>query len=171
MRPCTLSNRAENLIDSEVAIHERNLRVHDFMVKCKVKPVLDQTTCNSIAATQAIAYQDKTINARVSNEEFAQQLTSDIGVDVFRNYPKLEVDMSKFDKSQGRVVLLFEMEMMRLFGVPEYYRDLWWEMHAQTTLKSRAHKMSTEITFQRKSGDASTFFGNTMFLMSVLGMV
>lgn len=67
------------------------------------------------------------------------------------------MDMSKFDKSQGRVVLLFEIDIMRLFGVPEYDRDLWWEMHERTTLKSRTHKLSTEVVFQRKSGDASTF--------------
>lgn len=44
-------------------------------------------------------------------------------------------------------------------------------MHEVTTLRSRQHKLSFQVLFQRKSGDAATFFGITMFLMGVLSVV
>ncbi|WKY14640.1 hypothetical protein Q1695_000291 [Nippostrongylus brasiliensis] len=80
----------------------------------------------------------------------------------------LEIDVSKYDKSQGRVALLFEIEMLRAFGFPEEWLSTWAYMHITSTLYSPVAGFSAKVEFQRKSGDAMTFFGNTLFLMGVI---
>nr|QWC36484.1 ORF1 [Bemisia tabaci nege-like virus 2] len=83
----------------------------------------------------------------------------------------IEVDISKYDKSQGDLALEFELKYMRLFGVPDFYIQLWKSAHIGTTAKSRSTGAKIKIDYQRKSGDASTFLGNTLFLMGVLAYV
>lgn len=41
----------------------------------------------------------------------------------------LEIDMPKYDKSQGKEALLFECKLMKAFGVPQYYIDVWKYAH------------------------------------------
>lgn len=83
----------------------------------------------------------------------------------------LEIDISKYDKSQGHLALLLECKFMRFFGLPEYYINLWYNCHYRSRLRSRSAGMTADVMFQRKSGDASTFLGNTLFLMSVISYV
>lgn len=192
----TQKTGVENQIERKLALHEMDITTYNFMIKSKVKPQLDVYASEAYSAVQTIAHQDKTINAEfcpmwkvfadrvssvmkdnvqiftgVSNEGFAELLTKNIGVEVLKAKRKLEIDMTKFDKSQARVALLFEIKIMKLFGFPQEYIDTWYYMHEVTTLRSRQHKLSSQVLFQRKSGDAATFFGNTLFLMGVLSVV
>lgn len=79
--------------------------------------------------------------------------------------------MSKYDKSQGREALLFECKLMRAFGVPEYFITVWKYAHEFTVLKDFSNGVTLQIMYQRKSGDPSTYVGNTTFLMAVLSML
>lgn len=53
----------------------------------------------------------------MSPDEFSDLLSSRYHSDQFAGKPSLEIDMSKFDKSQGSIALLFECRMTRIFCV------------------------------------------------------
>nr|WPV74289.1 MAG: replicase protein [Drosophila Crammond virga-like virus] len=180
-------------IERDLPPHEAKLTSYQYMIKNKVKPQLDCGAPFTYSAVQTIAYQRKNINALfcpifkymrrrltpimkkkfkiftdMSHEQFALEIERDVGAGVFNSDNFLEVDISKYDKSQSEVVLTFECNLMRRFGVPEYWVTLWWNAHCQTTLSDKNAQVSCSVEFQRKSGDASTFFGNTVFLMALL---
>lgn len=79
---------------------------------------------------------------------------------------KLEVDISKYDKSQGELLLLAELEIYRMLGVPMDILDN--HAHRNTTIVDRLNDIKWEIDLQRKSGNATTYIGNTLVLMLVL---
>jgi len=81
---------------------------------------------------------------------------------------KLEIDVSKYDKSQRRIHLLVETKIFKLLGLPEYICNLWITAHTHTQFSNSSVDVSGEILYQRKSGDAATFFGNTIVLMASL---
>lgn len=56
-------------------------------------------------------------------------------------------------------------------GMPEFLCKLWYDAHEHTYGKSRSAGAGVNIDYQRKSGDASTFFGNTLITMIVLACV
>ncbi|APG77763.1 hypothetical protein [Wuhan insect virus 8] len=80
----------------------------------------------------------------------------------------LEIDISKYDKSQGLLALEFDCRVLRYFGMPEYLIELWYYGHYLTKVYDRGTSLRCLIPFQRKSGDASTFILNTAFLMGVI---
>lgn len=84
------------------------------------------------------------------------------------SHTSLEFDMSKYDKSQEIVALIFECELMRLFGVPEWLTDICYNAHYETFLDDEINGVSVRVRYQRKSGDASTFLFNTLYLLAVL---
>lgn len=84
------------------------------------------------------------------------------------NGETLEIDVSKFDKSQLLTVLLFECALFRLFGMPEEYINLWYDAHYYKFVSDPNSGISFNLTPQRNSGDAWTFGGNTMFLVAVI---
>nr|APG77679.1 hypothetical protein [Hubei negev-like virus 1] len=87
---------------------------------------------------------------------------------LFDGSSSLEIDISKYDKSQGDLALHFECALMRYFGTPDYFVHLWFNAHVLTKIYSRNTKLKCLVPYQRKSGDASTFLGNTLFLMGVI---
>lgn len=107
----------------------------------------------------------------MSPSEFETLLTEKLPTDLFRMLKKLEIDISKFDKSQGKLILLIEIEIYVLLGMPRYLAKLWFLAHEKTTLVDRLNKIKAWVDYQRKSGDASTFFGNTIVLMIVLAII
>lgn len=181
------------MIERFEAPHETDLTKYNYMIKNKVKPQLDVNAPFVYSAVQTIAYQKKNINVLfcpifrymrrrlspimkkkfviytdMSPDEFATTVRRNVGPDVVDDTNFLEVDISKYDKSQSRVVLLFECELMRRFGVPDYWVELWWNAHESTTLIDKDNHIRCDVDYQRKSGDASTFFGNTVFLMALM---
>nr|WPR18885.1 MAG: RNA-dependent RNA polymerase [Virgaviridae-like virus 1] len=181
-------------IEQENHLSERSLTNYQFMIKSTVKPQLDCNAPYVYSALQTIAYQGKEINVifcpiftnirdrvlmllqdrfmintDMSPDEMCQTLHQRFGSELLNKYHRfLEVDMSKYDKSQGRVMLMFETKLMRYFAVDEELIQLWWVSHENTTLSDRLNKVKSFVSYQRKSGDASTFIGNTFFLMAVL---
>lgn len=71
-----------------------------------------------------------------------------------------EMDFSKFDKSQGLSILLFECMLLSHFGVEDEIVDLWFLNHYYTILTFRDQELTVWIETQRKSGDPFTFLGN-----------
>lgn len=83
-------------------------------------------------------------------------------------HTNLEIDISKYDKSQGLLALEYDCKVLRYFGMPEYLIELWYYGHYLTKVYDRGTSLKCLIPFQRKSGDASTFILNTAFLMGVI---
>lgn len=175
----------------EFSMHESAVCEYNFSIKRRAKPVLTCDAYDTYAALQTIVYHEKHINAAfcsifsqiadiiigslmpnvllftgMSTSEFQTKVSS-----ILKNiegYDELEIDISKYDKSQGAVALEFECMLMRVCGVSEYWIRLWYNAHVLTRVYDKRTKLSMLIPYQRKSGDASTFIGNTVFLMAVI---
>lgn len=174
-------------------IWEKRVDLYHFMNKNSAKPVLDGTAPFEYLAVQTIAFHDKDINAifcpifrevmsrlesilrpdtlintHMSPDELGEKIDGILPVEKAEGLDRLEIDISKYDKSQGRVLLQFELRLYAMLGVPPYLLYLWYRAHDSSTLKDYAHRISTEVVYQRKSGDAATFLGNTVVLMGVI---
>lgn len=160
-----------------------------------VKPQLDTSAPYSYAALQTIAYSDKSfnvnycpmfrelvdrvlpmlmdhivVNTGMAPDELDQRI-SNICVTNKLNIHEatsLEVDMSKYDKSQGELMLAFEERFLRQFGFDEEFIVSWVRSHERTILSDISNKVRCSVSYQRKSGDASTFTMNTFYLMAML---
>lgn len=179
------------MIDTSQPLYETRTNVYDFSIKPVVKPCLTASALDVIPALQTIAAQTKFVNAvfcplarmvkerlqavlnrtvciytDMSAVDYAAKVTAVCPPSGAVGQPVLEVDISKFDKSQGRLALEFEIHFLRHFGFPEDLLRLWRHMHTDTALVDRAHGVRANIMYQRKSGDAFTFLGNTAFNMA-----
>lgn len=176
------------------AIQNRNLTAYTLMNKRQVKPDLSINAPFIYGNPQTICYTEKELNAifchmfrvmknrfmkllrekyimytDMSPEDFANMLTMKFPyVNIGPGSRKLEVDMAKYDKSQQRLHLKLELELYRRLGMDENFRKLWYKGHAFTSLTDYNNKVKAFVAYQRKSGDASTYFGNTAVLMMML---
>ncbi|QOJ43133.1 ORF1 [Nelorpivirus dungfly] len=176
------------------ALHNDALNEYNFSIKKQAKPNLTVDATSSYAALQTIVYHEKHVNAifctifnevkrrikfslkkhikifsDVSCADFEKLLNSDIPLESIPELiDKLEIDISKYDKSQRELALEFECKLMRFFKVPGYFITLWYYCHILTYVYDKNSKLKALIPYQRKSGDASTFIGNTLFLMAVI---
>nr|AQM55304.1 hypothetical protein 1 [Cordoba virus] len=180
----------EKTIVGDVSLHKRALNHYNFSIKKQAKPALTIDAVESYAALQTIVYHDKDINAifcnifnniksrvirslrhnlvlfaDMNNEQFEFKMNNIVSS--MKGKEALEIDISKYDKSQGNVALEFECKLMRFFGVEEYYVNLWYNAHILSVVYDKDTKIKALVSYQRKSGDASTFIGNTLFLMAV----
>lgn len=178
----------------EFALHLSAVNEYNFSIKRKPKPNLTIDAVSSYLALQTIVYHEKPINAMfcsIFREMKARLLASllphvfvytDVSVSDFEKAlnekvppgsldllcKKLEIDISKYDKSQGWLALEYECALMCRFGVPRDMVKLWYDAHVLTQVYDKSSKMRALVPYQRKSGDASTFLGNTLFLMAVI---
>ncbi|CAG5001527.1 unnamed protein product [Parnassius apollo] len=110
---------------------------------------------------------------RVTNEDFSAAMDDIIPSNEFEKLlhqgaQMLEIDTSKYDKSQGLATLIFDCILMDLFGVKQFYIDLLYHAHAHIILTYIENGVKYKVDYQRKSGDASTFCQNTRFLVAVV---
>lgn len=189
----TQAAKLDRNVDVDFDLNEADLSYYHCMIKPTPKPVMDATGINSYSALQTICYHDKNINTifcstfrilkkrilsvldrrfkiftDISPDDFADLLSSEFDASLLDTAHKLEIDISKYDKSQGKLFLDIEMEIYRIFGLPEELLMRWYEAHQNTTLYDRVNKLKFFVKYQRKSGNASTYLGNTVVLMVVL---
>nr|QRW42083.1 MAG: RNA-dependent RNA polymerase [Culex pipiens-associated Tunisia virus] len=170
-----------------------DLFVYDLMNKQQIKPGLTTQTPYEYSAVQTIASQNKSLNmfwcpifrnckrrlravlkenfmifADMSADDFTKILSDRFPVRYLQSYKKLEIDIGKYDKSQHRLLFEVECALYKKLGIPDELILKWREAHEFTTLKDRKNGVKAFVEYQRKSGDASTFFGNTVVLMVVL---
>lgn len=180
--------------DVDQPIEETQLDRYSIDIKVNPKPVLSSSCFNEYARLQTIVYQTKDKNAifapiwkkmfrciisclndkiLINTDRPFESVVADMNV-LFppalipSDYVKTEIDISKFDKSQHQAVLLFELELLRFFGLPEHMIAYWKKMHEFTTAINRTLGVKTSDPYQRKSGDAATFAGNTLFLLTTI---
>ncbi|APG77682.1 hypothetical protein [Hubei virga-like virus 12] len=189
----TQQAKIDRTIDPNFELENTDLEYYNYMIKPTPKPVLDTSGINTYSALQTIAYHNKNINSifcsifkiiknrlinvldkrfRIftdcSTEEFSDELNKDFSADMLDKLYKLEIDLSKYDKSQGKLFLDIEIEIYRILGVPIYLLKQWYNAHLNTTLYDRINKLKFFVQYQRKSGNASTYLGNTIVLMVVI---
>jgi len=81
----------------------------------------------------------------------------------------LENDFSKYDKSQDEFVFLLEAKIFRALGMNEAMLRRWADGHVDCSVRSVTTGMALRLRYQRKSGDATTAFGNVILnIVSVL---
>lgn len=175
------------LSKSDVGMDEKMTQYFSYMIKVALKPPVKDSDAATYQAVQTIAFSSKDINAifspifiemtrrwlgvlkpkykyytRLSPDAFEREFNTDFDVGTLFNAERVENDISKYDKSMGAWYLLFETELYRLLGMPEWLVDIWYASHVVSTYAERDSGFSAAVHFQRRSGDASTFFGNTL---------
>nr|QVG74708.1 RNA-dependent RNA polymerase [ssRNA positive-strand virus sp.] len=175
-----------------------NLQRYNYILKRVAKIDTDIDAHMRYKSPQTIAYLDKLVNTIFcplwrdikkrllfilkdnsfiyvdeSPLGFVKKLNHRFPVSYFKNnFNKfLEIDFSKYDKSQKLIALLFETMIMDYFGVDKELIDIWIFLHIYTELYNPKLKFNAFVNYQRKSGDAATFIGNTLFLMAVIASV
>lgn len=104
----------------------------------------------------------------MSNEDFEREINKRFYSGLMSKIVQIENDMSKYDKAQHKLIRLLENKLLRKLGMPEYLVEIWHSSYFRAWLKDKRNGMAFETEYQRKSGDASTFFGNTVVLLCIL---
>nr|QSE37541.1 RNA-dependent RNA polymerase [Citrus associated ampelovirus 1] len=168
---------------------EDNLTNFRLMVKSDAKPKLDDSIISKVSSGQNIVYHKKKINAVFSNvflqvvealrfclvpnvilytgmntDDFASEVQSRIGPDI-DNYFCGELDISKYDKSQGPLFKQIEEKILRRFGVEASVLDKWYASEYESCVTTEDRAFQADIGAQRRSGASNTWLGNTLINM------
>lgn len=173
-------------------LHEQQMNNYAFQIKPEVKPKIDATSHLTVQVLQTIAAHPqevtqimspifKVISQRIqsvlrSNVCIFADDSPDVIMQQINTHRKhfdtdmytTEIDISKYDKSQGQLALEIDCLLLKLFGVDQFYVELWRDAHVKSRLNSKSYGFSFPTLFQRKSGDAWTFGGNTLLTMCVV---
>jgi hypothetical protein len=182
-------------LDTALPIHMEALNVYDFIIKRNPKPRMESSVPFEYASLQTVIHHKKHINAyfspmikaakerlkmilRKNVKIFTDTSPSNFAHELDHIYPvtdpKLyfaEVDMSKYDKSQHLLHLLLDVSILLILGFPPLDAFYWFMSHEFTIIKDRKNRITFRVVYQRKSGDALTFFGNTLIIMCVCCIV
>nr|ALJ96777.1 p2 protein [Parietaria mottle virus] len=82
-----------------------------------------------------------------------------------------EIDFSKFDKSQGRLHHDVQLRLFLHLGIPQHFVDTWFNAHERSHIRDRDCGIGFSVDYQRRTGDACTYLGNTLVTLSVLSYV
>jgi len=82
-----------------------------------------------------------------------------------------EIDFSKFDKSQGRLHHDVQFRLFLALGMPEHFVTTWFNSHERSHIRDRDCGIGFSVDYQRRTGDACTYLGNTLVTLSVLSYV
>lgn len=166
----------------------RDLREYYFEIKRDPKNKLEIGAENEYQALQTIVHHKPRVNAvfssmfRQISERLEGLLLPNVLVMQRKNYDQiesfmnrcldpsevyniLENDFSKFDKSQEYIALMVEYEVYRRLGFDELLLEAWKDGHFDTRLTDYNAGFRAFISFQRKSGEATTLLGNTIVQM------
>ncbi|WBW64325.1 replicase [Phellodendron-associated higre-like virus] len=176
-------------------IYDADVAKYNFITKSTPKLVLTDQACEEFAAPQTVLYHGKDINAvfcvifrrikavlmdmlkskpnihifaDIDPAGFADVLSKNVSPKLLKHTSALEIDISKYDKSQGMVALLLECAVMEKFGVDPELVQIWFDAHVVSKVVDTFTSLRFNVHLQRRSGDAATFLGNTIFLIAVL---
>ncbi|BAD98317.2 2a protein [Cassia yellow blotch virus] len=178
-------SKHKDLVDVNV-MSERNLQSYKHMIKTDVKPVINDTLHLERAVPATITFHGKAVTSAWSPfftscfENLILHLRSrfivpvgklsslEIKNMVLNDKYFLEADLSKFDKSQGELHLEFQREILLKLGFPAPLANWWSDFHRQSYLSDKNAGVGIPVSFQRRTGDAFTYFGNTLVTMSMM---
>lgn len=160
-------------------------------LKPDIKPLLDNTHNSQLPSGQLIAahhdmatalffsiFQNCTrilkqslLDKWLLNNDYSIYELSAITHDRLRTATEIklmESDFSKFDKSQNEIALEVTILILKFLNVPLDIVQIWRECHQINKLKITTFGISFITRYQRRSGDALTFLGNTLTTMFAL---
>ncbi|QYF50041.1 MAG: RNA-dependent RNA polymerase [Sichuan bromovirus] len=165
-------------------LNAENLQFYEHMIKSDVKPTVTDTLNVDRPVPATITFHRKTITSQFSPlfislfERFQRCLSKRIVLPVGKissleipgfsvdGMHCLEVDLSKFDKSQGEFHLMIQEHILNFLGCPAHITKWWCDFHRFSFVKDKRAGVSLPISFQRRTGDAFTYFGNTLVTMA-----
>jgi hypothetical protein len=186
-------NKTGNVVSEPKCLALTNLSRYNHMIKRDVKPVLTTALQSEYTKAATITYhkpdltqvataifgQFKTrlLQCRASKVNFPLDHDSDLSgyltgchlgseQDYFT-----EIDFSKFDKSQGEVHQIIQDKILLKFGVDPEFVALWSTAHRQSSIFDQGVGIGFKTDFQRRTGDAFTFLGNTLVTAAMLAYV
>lgn len=157
------------------------------MIKRQPKAKLDKSIQTEYPALQTIVYHPKVVNAifgpvfKYLTESFLNSVDNSKFFFYTRKTPEelelffsdlsanndmdvVELDVSKYDKSQNDFHFAIEMAIWERLGLDHFLARIWEKGHQRTMLKDFQAGIKTVIYYQRKSGDVTTFIGNTFII-------
>jgi len=186
--PDSVAMLGRELDKAATALEDFDYANYLFMLKADVKPTMSKSPVHEIPAPQTIAYNEKIGNLAVAIYKVAvRRFESLLAPEVFVNLQKdlasmakfiqashpwgekgiqfLENDFSKYDKAQLQFAFELEFYIMQQLGVDEDFLVQWHAGHTKCTLRSQLMTFKLVVMYQRKSGDATTAFGNVLLNM------
>lgn len=188
----TQDNNIVNLIQKQ-SISDMALNKYSLTIKKNSKPLLDMSCVNTYAALQTVVFSAKDFNtyfcpifrcfkknlmsklvdkvllmADMAPCKFAEIMTKQINKYDMSAFYSLEIDVSKYDKSQALVHLLVDCFILRHFGVSDVDVNRWFVGHVFTVLRDPSTRLTSYNFFQRKSGDPSTWILNTVQVLVMI---
>jgi len=184
-KPDVLERLKVELRDQSAVLGDKPVSEYLSMIKADVKPTLSNKPVHKLTAPQVIVYHDKLLSAlyssifRVLVRRFLSLLKPNLHVNLLkdsRDMEKfvqarhcfglmrkyLENDFSQFDKSQSEFAFALEEYIFRQLGLNEEMLRAWELGHVECSIRSVATGLSLHVLYQRKSGDATTAFGNVL---------
>jgi len=160
-------------------------------IKSDAKPKLDNSHGFEIPTSQVITAPDPVHTAKISGQFscFAHKLrfmlkdkwliSDGVSVEEQSGFINkilcgvsecllLEVDFSKFDKSQEDLILTASCAILLRLGMPKYVVHQYFDDHLINRLKFPNLGVMLKTHFQRRSGENFTLMGNTIVSMMVL---
>nr|ARQ16412.1 RNA-dependent RNA polymerase [Alfalfa mosaic virus] len=78
-----------------------------------------------------------------------------------------EIDFSKFDK-RSLVAFLDPSNASEYLGIPNEFLTLWFNAHRKSRISDSKNGVFFNVDFQRRTGDALTYLGNTIVTLACL---
>nr|QXN75451.1 MAG: RNA-dependent RNA polymerase [Grapevine-associated virga-like virus 3] len=184
-RPEVIQRVARQIDECDTPMLEQDVGKYLMMLKADVKPPLSDKPVRSRIEPQVIVYHDKAVSSmysavfRVLVRRFLSLLKPNVHVNLLKDMDDIqqflqgvhpfgtamryvENDFSKYDKSQDAFVFELEQYVFRALGMNEALLKRWVAGHEECRLRSFTTGISLHVRFQRKSGDATTAFGNVL---------
>jgi len=186
VKPERVAAVKKDLEDNSRAIGDMKVEEYLVMLKADVKPTLSTKPNHTRTEPQVIVYHERSLTAfyssifRVLVRRFLSLLKPNYHVNLLkdtkdiekfirtvhpfgeRGHKYLENDFGKYDKSQGRFVFVLENYVFQQLGMNQELLDQWFKGHVHCQMRSVALGLSLHVDYQRKSGDATTAFGNVI---------
>jgi len=174
--------------------HMSALDTYKHIIKETPKAKLDLSIQSEYPALQTIIYHEKDVNAlfgpifaflterlleMIDQNRFmiyTRKTVEDIenfflGISTSSNLEVLELDISKYDKSQNDFHQAVEMLIWDRLGLDAILGEMWKRGHQLTTVKDYKAGIRTQLWYQRKSGDVTTFIGNTLIITACMASI
>ncbi|AHJ89006.1 putative polymerase [Cassava Ivorian bacilliform virus] len=170
-------------VDPLAVLSGTNLQRYQHMIKTDVKPVVADGMNLERAVPATITFHDKITCANFSPwftalfDGFQKSLIDRVRIPSgpistlemnygFKNKYYVEIDLSKFDKSQGELHLEFQRLLLLRLGLPAHLVNWWCELHIKSFISDPNAGVAFPCAYQRRTGDAFTYFGNTLVTMA-----
>ncbi|CZS63540.1 Replication-associated polyprotein [Privet leaf blotch-associated virus] len=186
-------DKAKKTVDEYAVLPLSNIDRYRHMIKRDIKPVLDtslqseytkaatityhQTDITQIATSFFTVIKQRIMQCKKSKLIIPIDTESDISETLTRDHlgsetgDFTEIDFSKFDKSQNEVhQIMQDLILLRLGGSLELV-SIWSQAHRHSRIKDFNCGISFSTDFQRRTGDAFTFLGNTLVTACMLSYV